>query len=67
MLIAAPPGTPAKAAARLSLLDHAAGLLDEFAREQSAAGSLEQARRDEGLLVANGLRNLVAELRAEAA
>lgn len=52
--------------ARIVLLQNAASCLDEFARDPVESGSLEEARRDEAVLVANGLRNLVAELRAEA-
>lgn len=52
--------------ARITLAEHAAELLDEFARGPAAADdSARQAMADEATLVANGLRNLAAELRGE--
>jgi len=48
--------------ARLHLLEHVIALLEELSREPADPGSVEQARRDDCVLSAQWLRNLVAEL-----
>lgn len=53
--------------ARIALIEQAQALLGEFAREPAAAGTLEQANRDQAALIAHQLGVLAKQLRAEAA